>query len=168
MAKVTGIGGVFFKSHDPAKLREWYSTHMGVDVQPWGGAQFFFNHPVAPESATRFGVLLKPIPNTSSRAKNPSCSTCASTISTLSSRRCARAERRCSTGARRPRTADSATSWILKANCWSSGSRVPMTPMCSRSSVLNCSRPITESAAWVAGSHTTPRFPYPDEPRVNK
>jgi catechol 2,3-dioxygenase-like lactoylglutathione lyase family enzyme len=44
MPKVTGIGGVFFKSQDPAALREWYRNHMGVEVQPWGGAQFFFNH----------------------------------------------------------------------------------------------------------------------------
>lgn len=43
MAKVTGVGGVFFKSKDPAGLRQWYRERMGVDVQPWGGAQFFFN-----------------------------------------------------------------------------------------------------------------------------
>ena len=42
MAKVTGIGGVFFKSQDPAALREWYRSHMGLDVQSWGGAQFLF------------------------------------------------------------------------------------------------------------------------------
>ena len=44
MAKVTGIGGVFFKSSHPATLREWYRNQMGIDVQPWGGAQFLFNH----------------------------------------------------------------------------------------------------------------------------
>jgi len=43
MAKVTGIGGVFFKSVDPDALRCWYRDLMGVEVQPWGGAQFLFN-----------------------------------------------------------------------------------------------------------------------------
>src|SRR5438067_1790553 len=42
MAKVLGIGGVFFKSSDPAALSRWYREHLGVDVQPWGGAQFLF------------------------------------------------------------------------------------------------------------------------------
>ena len=40
MKRVTGIGGVFFKAKDPAKLRAWYKTHLGIDVQPWGGATF--------------------------------------------------------------------------------------------------------------------------------
>src|SRR5207248_1628609 len=43
MAKVLGIGGVFFKSGDPAALSRWYREHLGVDVQPWGGAQFLFD-----------------------------------------------------------------------------------------------------------------------------
>jgi len=27
---VTGIGGVFFKSDDPERLREWYRRHLGI------------------------------------------------------------------------------------------------------------------------------------------
>ena len=38
MKRVTGIGGVFFKARDAAALREWYKKHLGIDVQPWGGA----------------------------------------------------------------------------------------------------------------------------------
>jgi predicted enzyme related to lactoylglutathione lyase len=39
MAKVTGIGGVFFKStQDHKKLAEWYSQNLGMPLQPWGGA----------------------------------------------------------------------------------------------------------------------------------
>jgi predicted enzyme related to lactoylglutathione lyase len=34
--KVTGIGGIFFKCQDPKKLREWYSTHLGLNVNPYG------------------------------------------------------------------------------------------------------------------------------------
>ncbi|HUQ87031.1 MAG TPA: VOC family protein [Vicinamibacterales bacterium] len=39
MAKVTGIGGVFFKStNDHKKLAEWYSSNLGISLEPWGGA----------------------------------------------------------------------------------------------------------------------------------
>lgn len=40
MKRVTGIGGVFFKAKDPVALRAWYARHLGIDVQPWGGAAF--------------------------------------------------------------------------------------------------------------------------------
>jgi len=36
MKRVTGIGGIFFKCNDPAKMREWYKTHLGFDVSPYG------------------------------------------------------------------------------------------------------------------------------------
>ncbi|MBT1704788.1 VOC family protein [Chryseosolibacter indicus] len=29
--RVTGIGGIFFKSEDPKKLTEWYNTHLGIE-----------------------------------------------------------------------------------------------------------------------------------------
>ena len=39
MAKVTGIGGVFFKStSDHKALGEWYSRNLGIQLEPWGGA----------------------------------------------------------------------------------------------------------------------------------
>jgi len=38
MAKVTGIGGVFFKTKgDPAALAAWYQQHLGMPLEPWGG-----------------------------------------------------------------------------------------------------------------------------------
>jgi predicted enzyme related to lactoylglutathione lyase len=40
MKRVTGIGGIFFKANDPAALQAWYKTHLGVDVQAWGGTAF--------------------------------------------------------------------------------------------------------------------------------
>ncbi len=40
MKRVTGIGGIFFSAKDPAMLREWYKTHLGIDVQEWGGTAF--------------------------------------------------------------------------------------------------------------------------------
>jgi predicted enzyme related to lactoylglutathione lyase len=43
MKRVTGIGGIFFKAQNPDALGAWYRKHMGFDVQPWGGSQFFWN-----------------------------------------------------------------------------------------------------------------------------
>lgn len=40
MAKVTGLGGIFFKSGDPAALSAWYAKHLGLTVEPWGGVRF--------------------------------------------------------------------------------------------------------------------------------
>lgn len=40
MKRVTGIGGVFFKSPDPRRLTEWYRVHLGFDVSEWGGVAF--------------------------------------------------------------------------------------------------------------------------------
>ena len=40
MKRVTGIGGIFFKSADPKALGDWYKTHLGLDVTDWGGALF--------------------------------------------------------------------------------------------------------------------------------
>lgn len=36
MKRVTGIGGIFFKCSDPAKVREWYKTHLGFDTNEYG------------------------------------------------------------------------------------------------------------------------------------
>ncbi|HEY1214412.1 MAG TPA: hypothetical protein VGE93_12330, partial [Bryobacteraceae bacterium] len=38
--RVTGIGGIFIRAKDPAKLRSWYKTHLGIDIQVWGGTAF--------------------------------------------------------------------------------------------------------------------------------
>ncbi|MFT5675876.1 MAG: putative enzyme related to lactoylglutathione lyase [Paraglaciecola sp.] len=40
MSRVTGIGGIFIKAKDPAKLQNWYKQHLGIDVQAWGGTSF--------------------------------------------------------------------------------------------------------------------------------
>ena len=40
MKRVTGIGGIFFKAKDAPALQAWYKTHLGIDVQAWGGAAF--------------------------------------------------------------------------------------------------------------------------------
>jgi catechol 2,3-dioxygenase-like lactoylglutathione lyase family enzyme len=38
--RVTGIGGIFIKSKDPQRLREWYRAHLGIEFQEWGGYPF--------------------------------------------------------------------------------------------------------------------------------
>jgi len=32
--RVLGIGGFFFRSHDPKKLAQWYQLHLGIDPIP--------------------------------------------------------------------------------------------------------------------------------------
>jgi predicted enzyme related to lactoylglutathione lyase len=39
MARITGIGGVFFKSrNDNAALAAWYQKHLGMRLESFGGA----------------------------------------------------------------------------------------------------------------------------------
>jgi predicted enzyme related to lactoylglutathione lyase len=34
--RVTGIGGIFFKCKDPAKVRAWYQEHLGLNMNQYG------------------------------------------------------------------------------------------------------------------------------------
>ncbi len=34
--RVTGIGGVFFKTKDPMAIKEWYNKHLGLNTDQWG------------------------------------------------------------------------------------------------------------------------------------
>jgi predicted enzyme related to lactoylglutathione lyase len=36
MKRVTGIGGIFFTSEDPIKIKEWYKKHLGLDTDDYG------------------------------------------------------------------------------------------------------------------------------------
>ena len=40
MERITGIGGIFFKSDDPKKLYEWYEKHLGIKADPQYGTMF--------------------------------------------------------------------------------------------------------------------------------
>ncbi len=40
MAKAIGLGGIFFKSRDPAALSAWYAKHLGLSLEDWGGVRF--------------------------------------------------------------------------------------------------------------------------------
>ena len=45
MAAVVGLGGVFYKAADKAKVKDWYDRVLGVTFTDWGGAMF--EHPKA-------------------------------------------------------------------------------------------------------------------------
>lgn len=38
MKRVTGIGGIFFKSKDPESSKKWYEKHLGIKSDQYGGA----------------------------------------------------------------------------------------------------------------------------------
>jgi predicted enzyme related to lactoylglutathione lyase len=48
MKKVTGIGGIFFKSSDPVKIKEWYHKHLGLTIDAYG-SPFEFRSASNPE-----------------------------------------------------------------------------------------------------------------------
>lgn len=50
MKRVTGIGGIFFKAQDAAKLRSWYEQHLGFKLEDYGGTQFKWRDADSPET----------------------------------------------------------------------------------------------------------------------
>ena len=38
MARITGFGGVFFRSAEPKALAAWYRDKLGLKIEDWGGA----------------------------------------------------------------------------------------------------------------------------------
>ena len=36
MERVVGVGGIFFKAKDPAKLKAWYRDHLGLPIDEHG------------------------------------------------------------------------------------------------------------------------------------
>jgi predicted enzyme related to lactoylglutathione lyase len=51
MQRVTGLGGIFFKSADPQALGAWYQRHLGLAIEDWGGAVFRWRTDADPEAA---------------------------------------------------------------------------------------------------------------------
>ena len=58
MAKVLGLGGLFFKSADSDAIREWYGRVLGFEKTQWGGT-VFLPAPLAaqPGAATVFNIM---------------------------------------------------------------------------------------------------------------
>lgn len=38
--KVTGIGGIFFYTENPKETKEWYTKHLGIEINAWGSSNF--------------------------------------------------------------------------------------------------------------------------------
>jgi predicted enzyme related to lactoylglutathione lyase len=58
MAKVLGLGGLFFKSANAEATREWYGRVLGFETTEWGGT-LFLPQPLAdqPGAATVFNIM---------------------------------------------------------------------------------------------------------------
>ena len=41
MKRVTGIGGIFFRSRDPDALKKWYVEHLGIPMDDDGFVCFY-------------------------------------------------------------------------------------------------------------------------------
>jgi predicted enzyme related to lactoylglutathione lyase len=52
MARVTGIGGIFLRAHDPKALAAWYAQHLGIQISEWGGANFLWSDEVPPTTGS--------------------------------------------------------------------------------------------------------------------
>ncbi len=52
MARVTGIGGVFFRARDPKALSAWYVQHLGLPLSDYGGVNFLWSDEVPPTTGT--------------------------------------------------------------------------------------------------------------------
>jgi predicted enzyme related to lactoylglutathione lyase len=61
MAKVTGIGGIFFKAKgDPAVLGAWYQKYLGIPLENWGGAVLKWPEDKADDQGLTVWSLAKP------------------------------------------------------------------------------------------------------------
>src|ERR1700680_4316313 len=66
MEKVTGIGGLFFRAHDPTALGRWYQQHLGVSLTPSSYEESVWQQEAGPtvftpftEASNYFGDALK-------------------------------------------------------------------------------------------------------------
>ena len=46
--RITGVGGIFFKSKDPKALMAWYHDVLGIKIEAWGGAAMAYDAPRHP------------------------------------------------------------------------------------------------------------------------
>ena len=49
MARVTGIGGIFFKGQDHKKLQSWYHEHLGIESEGESGHTFSWREQEDPD-----------------------------------------------------------------------------------------------------------------------
>lgn len=58
MARIIGIGGVFFRASDPKQLYAWYEKHLGLQGAE-GVVKLPWNEPTGPERFTVWSVFPK-------------------------------------------------------------------------------------------------------------
>lgn len=46
--RITGVGGVFFRSKDPKALTAWYRDVLGLKIEAWGGSMLRYDAPGHP------------------------------------------------------------------------------------------------------------------------
>ena len=56
--RVTGIGGLFFKSEDPKKSKDWYEKHLGFNTDNWGST-FWWKDINGKEASTQWSPFAK-------------------------------------------------------------------------------------------------------------
>jgi glyoxylase I family protein len=54
MEKVTGIGGLFFRAHDPKALGRWYQEHLGISLTSSGEGESVWQQEAGPTAFTPF------------------------------------------------------------------------------------------------------------------
>ena len=59
MEKVAGIGGFFFRAHDPKALRTWYQQHLGIGLDPTTGHESVWQQEAGPTAFTPFPETTK-------------------------------------------------------------------------------------------------------------
>ena len=52
IGRITGIGGIFFKSEAPKALMAWYRDVLGIKVEAWGGVALPYDAPDHPPVLT--------------------------------------------------------------------------------------------------------------------
>ena len=59
MEKVAGIGGLFFRAHDPKGLGMWYQQHLGIDLTPTSEGGTVWQQEAGPTSFSPFPETTK-------------------------------------------------------------------------------------------------------------
>ena len=59
MEKVAGIGGLFFRAHDPKALGNWYQQHLGIGLTPTSEGETVWQQEAGPTSFSPFPETTK-------------------------------------------------------------------------------------------------------------
>ena len=59
MEKVAGIGGLFFRAHDPKALGNWYQRHLGIALTPTGEGESVWQQEAGPTAFSPFPETTK-------------------------------------------------------------------------------------------------------------